>query len=70
MVNNVFDLLISLGDAGALYGKDEGGLRHAIARGKFVEGRDCKKFGKQWVFLRSALDREYGAPDIDPEEDS
>lgn len=62
MDSKVFDLLISLSDAGALYGKDEGNLRHAIARGKFVDGVDCKKFGKQWVFLKSALDREYGKP--------
>ena len=63
MDNGIFDSLISLGDAGRLWHKDEGTLRHAIARGKFKEGIDCKKFGKQWVFLRAALEREYGAPE-------
>ena len=62
MNNKVFDLLISLGEAAAVYGREESALRHGITRGKFVEGVDCKKFGKQWVFLRSALDREYGRP--------
>ena len=61
-MDNVFDDLLSLSDAARLWGKEESSLRHGIARGKFHEGIDCKKFGKQWVFLRSALIREYGAP--------
>ncbi len=62
MDNQIFESLISLGDAGKLWNKNEGNLRHAIQRGKFKENVDCKKFGKQWVFLKAALIREYGEP--------
>jgi len=58
--NNPFDGLVSLSEAATMWGKEESGLRHAIARGKFKEGIDAKKFGKQWVIAISAMEREYG----------
>lgn len=58
-MTNKFDRLISLKDACDSYNKGESTLREAIARGKFKEGIDVKKFGKQWVFDMDALDREY-----------
>lgn len=53
--------LISSADAEVKYNKQPGTIRAAIIRGKFKEGVDCKKFGKQWVILVDALEREYGA---------
>lgn len=55
-----FKGLISLKDASMKFEKAESTLREAISRGKFKEGIDCKKFGKQWVFDIKALEREYG----------
>lgn len=55
-----FDGLISLKDAANMFGKGESTLKEAIQRGKFKEGEDAKKFGKQWVFDIAALEREYG----------
>lgn len=56
---NKFDGLLSLKDASILFGKDESTLRRNISNGKFDIGKDCKKFGKQWVFDIKALEREY-----------
>ena len=56
---NRFNRLISLADAGRKYGKHESTLRTLISRGRFKEGVDCKKFGKQWVFDEDALDKFY-----------
>ena len=56
----MFEVLISLKEASELFGKDESTLRRNIKNGKFIEGIDCKKFGKQWVFDIKALEREYG----------
>lgn len=56
---NKFDGLISLKDASILFEKDESTLRRNISNGKFDIGKDCKKFGKQWVFDIKALEREY-----------
>lgn len=58
----VFDGLYALSDAASLWGKDDSTLRHAIINGKFVEGVDVKKFGKQWVVTKKAMLREYGEP--------
>ena len=52
--------LLSAAEAEERYGKQPGTIRKGIAQGKFKEGTDCKKFGKQWVILLSALEREYG----------
>lgn len=52
--------LISPSEAEERYGKQPGTIRKAISIGKFKEGTDCVKFGKQWVMLVSALEREYG----------
>ena len=54
-----WDNLISLKEAAELYNRDESTLRRAISNGLLKEGIDCKKFGKQWVILRSSMDRVY-----------
>ncbi|MDY5098757.1 MULTISPECIES: hypothetical protein [Clostridia] len=56
---NKFDGLISLENAAKKYGKSGSTLRTYIARGKFKENVDYKKFGKTIVFNESALDKFY-----------
>ena len=58
--NEKFKNLISLADASKLFGKDESTLRKNIKNGKFIEWRDCVKYGKSWVFDYEALERVYG----------
>lgn len=62
MEHNIFDELYSLSDAAAIWDKADATIRQGILRGKFVDGVDCKKFGKQWVITRESLVREYGEP--------
>ena len=54
-----WDNLVSLKEAAELYNRDESTLRRAISNGLLKEGIDCKKFGKQWVILRSSMERVY-----------
>ena len=58
--NEKFKNLISLTDASELFGKDESTLRKNIKNGKFVEWKDCIKYGKSWVFDYEALEKIYG----------
>ena len=51
--------LLSLKEAAEQYGREESTLRRAIKNGLLVEEKDCKKFGKQWVVLRSSMERVY-----------
>lgn len=62
LVHTPFDGLLSFGDATALWGLSESTLRKAVSYGKFVNGVDVQKFGKQWVVTEQAMRREYGAP--------
>lgn len=52
--------LMSPSEAEIKYGKQPGTIRKGISQGKFKEGIDCKKFGKQWVLTVESLEREYG----------
>lgn len=61
---NIFENIISLKEASEIFEKDESTLRRNIANGKFIEGIDCKKYGKQWVFNINALYREYGYKEL------
>ena len=47
MNESPFDGLLSFGEATQLWGLSESTLRKAVAYGKFQEGQDVKKFGKQ-----------------------
>ncbi|MEG2769441.1 MAG: helix-turn-helix domain-containing protein [Oscillospiraceae bacterium] len=58
--NKPFDGLLSFGEARMLYGLSESTLRKAVVYGKLKENIDCKKFGKQWVVTKLAMEREYG----------
>ncbi|MBR3327996.1 MAG: DUF2442 domain-containing protein [Atopobiaceae bacterium] len=57
-----FDGLMSFANATELWGLSESTLRKAVAYGKIVSGVDARKFGKQWVVTRRAMEREYGMP--------
>jgi len=59
-VDTPFDGLMSFADATELWGLNESTLRKAIAYGKFLNGIDVCKFGKQWVVSVEAMKREYG----------
>ncbi len=56
---NIWNKLISLKEAAEVYNRDTSTLKRAISNGTLVEGVDCKKFGRDWVILKSALDRVY-----------
>lgn len=58
-VKTSFDNLLSIGEATKLWNLDDSTIRKAIARGKFVNGIDTQKFGKQWVITKEAMEREY-----------
>lgn len=51
--------LLSLKEAAELYNREESTLRRAISNGLLKEGIDCKKFGKQWIILKSSMERVY-----------
>ncbi len=57
-----FDGLMSFSDATFLWGLSESALRKAVAYGKIVPGKDARKYGKQWVVTKAAMEREYGEP--------
>ena len=57
-----FDDLMAFSDATDIWGLNESTLRKAIQYGKFIDGIDVCKFGKQWVISISAMKREYGIP--------
>ena len=61
VVKTPFDGLMALSDATELWGLRESALRKANSYGKFVNGVDVCKFGKQWVVSVQAMQREYGA---------
>lgn len=59
-MNNIFEDLHSLKEAADIWHLEESTIRKAIASNRFVEGKDVKKFGKQWVVTKNAMEREYG----------
>ena len=44
-----FQRLLSLAEAAEIWGLEQSTIRKAILNGRLVDGRDCRKFGKQWV---------------------
>lgn len=55
-----FEGLLSLAEAAEIMRIDESTIRHAIKSGRMVEGRDCRKFGKQWVISWQGLRNAFG----------
>lgn len=55
-----FENLVSLNDAAKMWHLEQSTLRKAISSNKFVVDEDVKKFGKQWVIKKEAMERVYG----------
>ena len=55
----IWEKLMSLKEASEIYNRDTSTIKRAISNKTLVEGVDCKKFGRDWVILKSALDRVY-----------
>ena len=53
---------MSFADATELWGLSESALRKAVSYGKIVSGVDARKYGKQWIVTKEAMEREYGEP--------
>ena len=56
---NIWNKLISLKEAAEVYNRDTSTIKRAISNGTLIENVDCKKFGRDWVILKSALERVY-----------
>ena len=56
----IFDELLSFGEAAEIWEVDSSALRKAVADRRLKEGKDCRKFGKQWVVTVDAMMRLYG----------
>ena len=54
-----FDELLSFAEAAEIWRVDQSALRKAVAAGRLQPGRDCRKFGKQWVVTAEAMHREF-----------
>lgn len=63
-MNKKFKDLMALSEASALWGLEESTLRKAISSNRFVVDEDVKKFGKQWIITKQAMEREYGYLDL------
>ncbi len=65
-----FEGLLSFADAAAIWGRDPSSLRRAAADGRLIVGKDCQKYGKQWVVTVDAMAREFSRygrlPDYGP----
>lgn len=59
-VEDLDEKWLSSAEAAEIYYKSADTFRKAIRYGNLVEGVDCKKVGKSWLFLKSSLDRIYG----------
>lgn len=59
-VEDLDEKWLSSAEAAEMYSKSPDTFRKAISYGNLVEGVDCKKSGRSWLFLKSSLDRIYG----------
>lgn len=57
---NPFDGLMSFKEAANLWNIDDSTLRKAVINGKLIEGKDVKKFGKQWIITVDAMEKTFG----------
>lgn len=60
MQGSPFSQLLSFAEAAEIWKKDQSTLRKAVQDGRLKPGRDCRKFGKQWVITADAMHREFG----------
>lgn len=54
-----FYRLLSFAEAAEIWKIDQSTLRKAVADGRLKPGKDCRKFGKQWVVTVDAMAREF-----------
>lgn len=54
-----FEGMLSCEDAAQIWGLDSSTIRKAISTGRLKEGKDCCKYGKQWVITAEAMAREF-----------
>jgi hypothetical protein len=60
MAGGPFAELLSFAEAAEIWNKDQSTLRRAVIDGRLKPGKDCRKFGKQWVVTADAMHREFG----------
>ena len=58
-----FKGLLSCSDAAAIWEIDTSAIRHAIKDYRLVPGKDCQKFGKQWVVTAAGMDKAFSQYD-------
>ena len=63
MEEGPFDELLSAAEAAEIWGMDQSTIRKAIESGRMIPGRDCRKFGKQWVVTVEAMARVFSRTD-------
>lgn len=63
-MKNAFNALLSLKEASNMWHLEESTLRKAITFNKFILNEEVKKFGKQWVITKQAMERVYGYLDV------
>ena len=61
---DIWNKLLSLKDAANQYNRDTSTIKRAISNGTLIENVDCKKFGRDWVILKSALEKVYNIKNI------
>ena len=54
-----FEGMLSAAEAAEIWGIDPSAIRKAIIDGRLIEGKDCRKFGKQWVVTTEAMKRTF-----------
>lgn len=59
MEGGPFDGLLSFAEAAEIWKVDQSTLRKAVSDGRLKPGRDCRKFGKQWVVTVDAMRRNF-----------
>lgn len=59
MESSDFAELLSFAEAAELWKVDQSTLRKAVEAGRLEPGKDCRKFGKQWVVTAKAMQREF-----------
>lgn len=57
--NTPFEELLSFAEAAEIWKLEQSTLRKAVEAGRLKPGRDCRKFGKQWVVTVDAMARAF-----------
>lgn len=58
-VKDLDEKWLTSSEAAEEYSKSPDTFRKSISYGNLIEGIDCKKVGKSWLFLKSSLDKLY-----------